>query len=241
MKPLIEHLAIDDLPWEALGTNGLRRRALGVDPETGRATMYVDIPQGWKGGGTAHYHDAFEEVFVIKGDVTLNGRDYLGDGSYIYRPAGIVHGHDEGAQAGCFCIIRTGGALELNLVPEPEDDEEYVLFDTEDDRPFMLDLRTRIMPWQRVDDDTGCYRRKVLSASPTTGDATHLVNLPPAWQGNIALTENETWEWLVLEGDARVGNVTASTLSYGCRPPGAPDVSINASIGGATMLLWRGA
>ena len=124
MKPLIEQVAIEDIPWEVLGTHGLRRRALGVDPKTGRATQYVNIPQGWKGGGTAHYHDAFEEVFVIKGDVTLNGRDYLGDGSYIYRPGGIVHGHDEGAQAGCFCIIRTGGALELKLIPDPEDDEE---------------------------------------------------------------------------------------------------------------------
>ena len=240
MKPLIEHVAIEDLPWEALGTNGLRRRALGVDPETSRATQYVDIPKGWQGGGTVHYHDAYEEVFVIKGDVTLNGRDYLGDGSYIYRPAGIVHGHDEGARAGCFCIIRTGGALELNLIPDPEDDEEYVLFETDDDRPFMVDLRTRIMPWQRVDDETGRYRLKVLSASPTTGAATHLVSLPPAWQGRIALTENDAWEWLVLAGEARIGGITAAAQSYGCRPPGTPEAIIDDSIGGATLLLWRG-
>lgn len=240
MKPLIDHVAIEDIPWEALGTHGLRRRALGVDPKTGRATQYVDIPQGWKGGGTAHYHDAFEEVFVIKGDVTLNGRDYLGDGSYIYRPSGIVHGHDEGAQAGCFCIIRTGGALELKLVHDPQDDEEYALYETDDDRPFVLDLRTRIMPWQRIDDETGRYRRKVLSASPRTGAATHLISLPAAWQGQIALTEDEAWEWLVLEGDARIGGTSASAQSYGCRPPGALEAVIDASIGGVTMLVWRG-
>jgi len=240
MKPFIEHVVINDLPWESLGTNGLRRRALGIDPKTGRATQYVDIPKNWKGGGMAHYHEAYEEVFVIKGDVTLNGRDYLGDGSYIYRPAGIVHGHDEGARVGCFCIIRTGGALELNLVPEPEDDEEYVLFDTDDDRPFVLDLRTRIMPWQRIDDETGRYRRKILSASPTSGAATQLVSLPSAWQGRIALTENDAWEWLVLEGDARIGGITAAAQSYGCRPPGSPEAIIDDSIGGATLLLWRG-
>ena len=105
---------------EVLGKNGLRAKLLSQDPATGAGTRYVDIPQNWKGGGIAHYHPDYEEVFVIEGDVSLTGRDYLGDGSYIYRPSGIVHGHDEQAKKGCFCIIRFGGPLELCFVHEPD-------------------------------------------------------------------------------------------------------------------------
>ncbi|NQV82018.1 MAG: cupin domain-containing protein [Alphaproteobacteria bacterium] len=240
MRTLIEPVAVNDLPWEMLGTHGLRRKLLSFDPDTGRATQYVHIPENWRGGGVAHYHDAYEEVFVIQGDVTLNGRDYLGDGSYIYRPAGIVHGHNEGARQGCHCIIRTGGALELNLVHEPEDDEEYVLFESGDDRPLMLDLRTRIMSWERVGEGSAYSRRKVLSCSPSTGASTTILSLPAGWQGRIDLGTAVTWEWLILSGDARIGGVTVLGEAFGCRPAGAPETSIDGSVGGAMVLLWCG-
>lgn len=240
MRPLIEELSLADLSWEALGTHGLRRKLLSLDAETERATQYVHIPEGWKGGGVAHYHEGYEEVYVLHGDVSLTGRDYLGDGSYIYRPAGIVHGHDEQARKGCHCLIRAGGLLELNLVHEPEDDEEYVLFDADDDRPFVLDLRSRIMPWEPVGEGAARYRRKVLSESPTTRASTTLVSLPAGWQGSIALDSGEEWEWFILEGDARIAGAVHGAETYGSRPKGSPVAAIDGSADGARLLLWRG-
>lgn len=240
MRPLVEGVSVADLSWEVLGTHGLRRKLLSLDSDSERATQYVNIPEGWKGGGVAHYHEGYEEVFVLHGDVSLTGRDYLGDGSYIYRPAGIVHGHDEQAKKGCHCVIRTGGKLELILVHEPEDDEEYVLFDSGDDRPFVIDLRTRIMPWEGIGAGTTRYRRKVLSESPTSRASTTLVSLPPGWQGSIPLNGADEWEWFVIDGDAHIGGAVHGSETYGSRPVGSPDAAIKVTARGATLLLWRG-
>lgn len=241
MRPTIRDRDINALDWVALGTNGLRNRVLSLDPETQASTRFVNIPANWKGGGKAHFHHAFEEVFVIRGDVSLTGRDFLGDGSYIYRPAGMVHGHDEQARKGCFCIIRTGGLLELNIVPDPEKDVEYVLHPADDGRDFVYDLRSGDLDW--VWTGSGPARRgvKTLSTDKRSGAQTMLWHLPPGWAGEVALGgRGESAEWLVLQGAVqRKDGGVASEFSYSFLPPGAPGV-FSAAPEGCEMIVWKG-
>ncbi len=242
MRPHIAKLAVDDLEWESLGTHGLRRKLLSQNEETSAVTQYVDIPKAWKGGGVAHFHEYSEEVYVLHGDVSLNGRDYLGDGSYIYRPGGVVHGHDEGARQGCHCIIRTGGKLELNLIHEPAEDDEYVLHPVEDGRPLVLDLRTDGMLWGREHLGSGPIGWKVLSLDRRNGDYTAMLELSPGWSGTLDLDRAVAWEWLVIRGGMELGDSSVfGTLDYSVRPADSAPTVITGSEAGAMVLLWRGA
>ncbi len=241
MRPNLAKLSVDDLEWESLGTHGLRRRLLSRDEETNAVTQYVDIPKAWKGGGVAHFHEFSEEVYVLHGDVSLNGRDYLEDGSYIYRPGGVVHGHDEGARQGCHCVIRTGGKMELNLIHEPTEEDEYVLHHVDDGRPLVLDLKTNDMLWAREHLGSGSIGWKVLSLNRQTGDHTVMLDLPAGWSGPLDLDPTLGWEWLVIRGGMELGDgSTFGTLDYSYRPAGSAPTSIAGSEGGAEVLLWRG-
>ena len=240
MRPTIRDLDIDSLDWVALGTNGLRNRLLSIDPDTKASTRFVNIPQNWKGGGKAHFHHAFEEVYVIKGDVSLTGRDFLGDGSYIYRPAGMVHGHDEQARQGCFCIIRSGGLLELNVIGKPAEDVEYVLHPADDGRDFVYDLRSNAMDWTWTGSGAARRGEKLLSHDRKTGAKTMLWHLPAGWQGEATLGGPQSAEWVVLKGTAqRKDGGTAKALSYSVQPAGAPAVFTSAAQG-CDLIVWNG-
>ena len=97
-----------------------------------------------------------------------------------------------------------------------------------------------VMPWARIGEGVAQYRRKVLSANPTTSASTVLIGLPAGWQGSIPLSGEEEWEWIVIEGDTRVGGNEAGALTYGSRPPGSADAAIEGSVAGAKLLLWCG-
>src|SRR4051812_17424891 len=80
-----------EIEWEPLGTHGLRRKLLGFDEATKHVTSIVGIPAGWVGGGVAHYHHAFEEVYILEGSVTVGGTHYWHKDDYFFRPAHVVH------------------------------------------------------------------------------------------------------------------------------------------------------
>src|SRR5690606_3263732 len=73
-----------EIDWEPLGTHGITRKRLGYDEDTGYVTALVNIPVGWHGGGVAHYHHAFEEVFMLSGSVTVGGTHYWRAGDYFF-------------------------------------------------------------------------------------------------------------------------------------------------------------
>jgi quercetin dioxygenase-like cupin family protein len=243
MRPLIAHLDTTDLEWRAQGTHGIRSKLLSEDPETQGKTLYIDIPPKWQGGGVAHYHDASEEVFIIEGDVTLvDGRDWLLGGSYLYRPAGIVHGHDERADRGNRSIIKAGGPLELILVHDPASEDEYILFPADDGRPHVLNLKTQDMEWKSIGEGQAQHGVKRLTEDASTGATTSLVRLPPDWAGASTMSGDTAWEWFILSGEAALGDGTAfGESTYSFRPPGSPDVAFSRSGAGCEMLLWRGA
>ncbi len=237
-RPSITYLTLEDT-GTPFGTS-MGRRILSQDPDTQATTSHFSFPAPWQGGGTAHYHSCAEEVYVIEGDITLNGRDYLTAGSYLYRPSGIVHGHDEGSINGCRCIIRTDGALDFTMIPEPESPEEYVLVPSDDGRSHVLHLRTPDMDWTWQSGNGEGYGTKILSEDRITGATTSLVTFPAGWTGELMLDPGIAWEWFVIRGNTTLNDGTvyqADTYSY--RPARSQPLAFTAAETDTDILLWK--
>lgn len=64
------------------------------------------------------YHDCFEEAYTLRGRMTYNFGE-LEPKTYLFRPAGIKHGHCSAAEPdGCMWIIRSDGDLTRIYVDE---------------------------------------------------------------------------------------------------------------------------
>lgn len=239
MRTQVGPIDIESLPWETLGENGLRRKVLSLDPDTGAVTQYVHIPAHWKGGGVAHYHSCLEEAYIIEGDVTLNGRDDLTTGSYLYRPGHIVHGHDERAKEGCTCIIRMGAEMDFNLVHEPASEEEYALRDITDPRGHIVNLQTDAMDWTEQGDADNRYKIKLLSHNPNTNAYAALLALDAGWTGRLSTDSKNAREWFLLSGSwQREDGTVSHAKSYYYAPPGIEHAGVVASKDGCVVLTW---
>jgi uncharacterized RmlC-like cupin family protein len=225
------------MDWEPLGTHGLRRKRLGHDPATQHTTSLVEIPQGWHGGGVAHFHEAFEEVLMLSGSVTLDGRHYWHGGDYFYRPAFIVHGHAEQSPEGALCVIRSDGVLELLLVHEPEQDVEYPLPRAADPRGHLFQLPIDTVAGAPDAAFPAEWRIRPLSADPQSGARTLIADIPAGWSGTAA-PMGAAWEAMVLSGavqgaahDYAEGDYTAAGADTGV-------LDARASEGGASVMVW---
>ena len=237
-RPLLPHLRVEDV-GTPFGTSA-GRRILTQDAATSATTAVHVFPENWQGGGVAHYPSCAEEVYVISGDITLNGRDYLTAGSYLYRPGGIVHGHNEGSKSGCRCLIRTDGLLNFNYIPEPKSGEEYVEIPSDDGRPHILHLRAPDIAgtWQGAD-QTG-YERKILSEDRKTGDTTSLLRFPTGWTGPYIPPPGIALEWLVIDGQVTMSDGTVFKQgSYSYRPASQQQVAFASAEKDTEILLWQ--
>ena len=237
-RPLVSHSALDAMDWTATGNNS--RKRLSHDPETGAQTFYLELPENWVGGGVAHYHTCSEEVYVLDGDVTLNGRDYLVQGSYLYRPSGIVHGHYEASRGGCRLIIKTDSLLDFNYIEQPESPEEYVHTPSDDGRQHIVHLETPQVDWVMTGEGQTRHDTKVLSLDRKSGASTRLIRFPAGWRGRLDLDSAYTWEWFVIGGEARLDDATRfSTDSYSIRPAGSEQHAFVSARTETRLLLWR--
>jgi len=232
-------LTPDTLAWEPLGS--LTRKLLSKDPGNGAETNLVRIPAGWHGSGKAHYHHCYEEAFVMHGDVTLTGREDLVDGSYLYRPAGIVHGHRESAREGCMVLIKLGKTLDFNYELNPTSQDEYPFFPTTDGRGHVLHLRSPGAPLVPLGAEAVGVEGVTLSEDLPARAYSRVLRFPKTWQGRLALDPADSWEWFVADGAIELDDGTRfDRYGYSFRPPGhAPAVAIARADVGTRLLVWR--
>lgn len=225
-------LDAERIDWEPLGRNGIRRKLLHRNA-SGAETMLIEIPRGWKGGGIAHHHSFFEEVFVIEGDVTLNGREDLVRNSYVYRPAAVVHGHAESAREGAFAMVRNGGPLDMNFVPAPAHPVEYPLGPIEDGRGLIVHLASDAVGAAALAPGVG---EKQLSRDVKTGAETGLIEMAPgaAWRVQAAGAASV----LLIEGAISLDDgrrlVVGTHVTLGPR-----EAAVLRAEGAARLLFWR--
>ncbi len=241
MRPHLTHVDGNALPWEEILDTGAERKQLSVDPDTGSDTSFVRIPKEWKGPAGAHYHTGFEEALILSGDVDLNGNDLLVEGSYLYRPGGIVHGWVDHSHSGSDIIIKMGRATDLISVGELEHDHEYDYpgARVEDGRPHIIHLKTKEQDWQPWPDGPDGVNKKLLSRDQNNGAETLLAQLPEGFSSALTLNPDLTWEWVVLDGGMKLADGTSfDRLGYSHRPAGSEETTVVASDAGCTLLMW---
>jgi len=237
----MSHVDGNALPWVEILNTGAKRKQLSVDPDTGSDTSFVRIPRGWRGPAGAHYHTGFEEAMILTGDVDLNGNDLLVNGSYLYRPGGIVHGWVDHSPSGSDIIIKMGRAVDLISVGEPEHAHEYDYpgARVEDGRPHIIHLKTKEHTWQLWPGGPGGVEKKSLSRDESNGAETLLARVASGFSAEFNLDTNLTWEWVVLEGGLNLSDGTVfSHLGYSHRPAGSEETRIVSSTDGCLMLMW---
>jgi len=241
MDSAIRHVRLAEVEWEPLGTHGLKRKLLAYDPATKASTALVDIPYGWRGGGIAHFHHAFEEVYMLSGSVTVGGKHYWQAGDYFYRPAEVVHGHDEHSPEGARALIRADGPLELLLVHDPAEPDEYPLGGVQDPRGHIYEVKPAELTGAADAEFPADWRVKPLSADGVTGARTIMVEIPAGWAGEDARVRPASWQAAILAGDLLAGERRFQEGDYADGPAGVEVFGATASPSGCTLLLWLGA
>ena len=94
-RPALEFFNPDDLSWEPYIVEGenlesVLCKVLSKDKESGAITLLVKYPKGFKMPSLS-YHSVTEEIFIVKGRITMEGKEYR-KGYYAFRPVGMLHG-----------------------------------------------------------------------------------------------------------------------------------------------------
>jgi hypothetical protein len=197
----------------------------------------VEIPVGWHGGGIAHFHHAFEEVYMLAGSVTVGGTHYWHAGDYFYRPADVVHGHDERAEEGATALIRSDGPLPLLLVHDPAETDEYPLPSYDDGRGHLYSLRVADVEWIADAAFPDDWRIRPLSSDARTGARTIMVDIPAGWTATGS-ARPAAWEACMLEGALDGEKAAFAPGDYSAGPAGTEVFGAQASAGGCRFILW---
>lgn len=227
----------EEVAWQPIGTHGLQVKTLASDPATGGMLNYLDIPENWRGGGIAHFHHAFEEVYILEGSVTLGAGRWFVAGDYFYRPAQVVHGHDEQAREGCRALVRSDGPLALNLVHQPAAPDEYPLVDR-DPRGHILHRPVAQVPWQALEGFPSEWGVRLLSRDPVGGAQTLMARIPAGWSGEKAVTHRAPWSVYVLDGAVEMAGETLPQGDFADGAAGTGPAGAMRSEAGATLFFW---
>jgi quercetin dioxygenase-like cupin family protein len=118
-RKALEFFDTGKMPWEPHVVGGkrmdpLQQKILSYDDETGAVTLMVKYPKGYK-HPLLTYHTVTEELYVLKGRLTMQGNEYS-QGYYAYRPPGMVHGEMEILDDDTVLLIMLSGPLDYHEV-----------------------------------------------------------------------------------------------------------------------------
>jgi anti-sigma factor ChrR (cupin superfamily) len=91
------------LGWRPVGIPGVEIKVLHLDREAGRVTLLTRLAPGTV--FPTHRHAGCEEIYLIDGDVTVNGVP-MRPGDYCSAPAGSAHDGIRSA-GGCTYLVST--------------------------------------------------------------------------------------------------------------------------------------
>ena len=107
----VSRVELDDLPWEPVTLPdgqpvGIEAKHLWDDPDDGWVTWLMRAPAGWHTRG-GRIRSGGEELFLLEGDLTIEGVGELSGRSYYCDPDRIVTG--KATRSGCLAIRWTRG------------------------------------------------------------------------------------------------------------------------------------
>lgn len=214
MRPLIDFVHVDDLPWEEREVPGanlpVRAKVISADADTGGLTTLVEMPPGFEREQRGYY-DADEELFYLSGMVEAGGAQ-MTRYSYAFRPAGQ---------------LRTG-------LRSPEGATVLAFFDaaptftaSEEDGPAYRAERAvdpvniADIEWERprAEGFPAGAGRKTLRLDPETGGGFWILAVLPHWSSPFREVHTFAEENYILEGAIETTEGLMSPGAYLHHPP----------------------
>ena len=232
MRPHIPALDTAAMPW-AERNKGLYSKMLSQDPDTGaRNALQRLVPEaGYTPPTVAHFHHSDEEIFVVKGLLSFDSRDWLGPHGYVFHPAETVHGFKSAVPEESWFISRVSKELDFNYVPEPPQKTYYSAYNRPPKREISV-VKQPVDAGGWVDErdgygGRGWTRQLVLGRNSETGEGSHLIRLLPGWEMPKGDFSHDVYnESFVLEGEVQLADGTLRKAgSYSFIPPGVAQSS----------------
>ncbi|GIW05686.1 MAG: hypothetical protein KatS3mg060_0491 [Dehalococcoidia bacterium] len=107
----VSNATLNDIPWEPVFLPGGRdmgfeAKHLNDDPESGWVTWLMRAPAGWRTEG-GRIREGGEEIFLLEGDLTIEGVGRLEGRGYYCDPEKTITG--KSTERGCLAIRWTQG------------------------------------------------------------------------------------------------------------------------------------
>lgn len=217
-RPHIEYFQAQAMPWShglyAGDRPGVVSKTLSIDERTGAASVLIKYPPGWSWDRVDHV-SADEEVLVLDGSLTINGRAF-GKYGYTLMPAGYPRtgmSTQTGAVAVTFFsappLVRTSRANDF-------DQRKLVAHFDGLNAPYKNE-------WGRMgseDVNVNGISMKLLREDPDTKDQTWLLGAVSGWPGGAVEIHNVVEEMYLVSGEIIGPFGHMRTGAYFWRPPG---------------------
>lgn len=219
-RPFIEFIQSQRLAWEkgtsVAGRQGVEVKLLSRDAESGASTALLRYPPGWS--MTDHWCDVDEELFLLSGDIALNGRRYTCH-HYAYWPAGFIRRNFIAGPSGAMMIACFTGRPRLSDQIEAAPD--YAA------EALVEQLDTFSLRWDQTNMDPNIAHlnayRKNLRLAPDGGGRTYLLaGLPQGFpaSGSEPLERHpHVEEMFMVAGDMPCSLGVMRAGAYFWRPP----------------------
>ena len=129
------------LEWQEAGASGISEKILKRDPDTGAQTLMLRStprPRADIVDRRPQCHPVDEEFLCLAGRFTLEGTHWLTPMTYVYYPAGLVHGFNVDVPGGYEIYLRNSGPVTTQRVDSPAQDSPYFLGDDHQDQSVIV-------------------------------------------------------------------------------------------------------
>ena len=236
-RPLIEYIYSQCLPWQTgvavAGVRGdVETKVLSFDRDLGESSLILRYPAGWA-KTTPEALSVEEEMYVLDGEITINGRIYARD-SYACLPAGYVRQSASSAK-GCVAITFFDGIPEHTTQPVKSDavSVEYLnLYDLKwevgsDPSLAWMGNRSKTLRWDPVYEQKSTF---VFSSAPQIA--------PTNWECPT-LTHPCVEESFHLAGSIAGPHGIKRPGGYFWRPPEVPHGPFGSRDGTMSLIRFR--
>jgi len=231
-------LETERLAWEEAGAPGISQKLLKQDTDTGARTLLLRSlprPETDMVDRRPQHHPVDEEFLCLAGKFTLEGTHWLTPLTYVYYPAGLVHGFGVDVPDGYQVYLRNSGPLVTERVDSPAQDS-----------PHFIDARSadcgQVIVSYCAELIRDTLQSSKLSVIPLRNNDLNkegalIASMPPDRHLQIRLNGSEAYaEIFVLEGEIQLGDLNRIGKSSYASLVGPADLRIT-SVGSTVLLL----
>lgn len=225
MREHVPFLDTNKMEWTPGERPGLFTKMLSRDPEVGaRTALQRIVPEsGYGAPDRPHYHDSDEEIFIVKGSFTFDGKTWLRRASYCFHPTYTVHGFRSQVAEESWFLSRIKKPLNFFFSDDYRDEKPYNLKGEEPTRGISVVPYPEEETWEEIKDENGevILRQLWLSRCPETGEGSKLVEFQPGWVSPHGAYSSSVYkEVFVMDGEIIGDDGTVwESGCYSFKPP----------------------